>query len=121
MAHSMDFSTKMLFTHLREANIARCNDVYEGLNQWSPTDWACAMAGECGEACNKVKKLRRLEGGDTHTFETEIELIKQIGEEIADTIIYADLLAARLGIDLEKAIKDKFNKVSKERGSKIYL
>ena len=40
----------------------------------SPTGWATAMAGECGEACNFVKKIRR----DDH-----VELA-DVGEELAD-------------------------------------
>lgn len=99
------------FDGLRMANVARCNDVFHALDEWSPTDWACAMAGECGEACNEIKKLRR---GENVTNE-------QIGDEIADLVIYADLLAARLGIDLGEAVTRKFNKASAKRGSNVTL
>ena len=34
-----------------------------GLEEWSPLEWAGAMAGEAGEACNAAKKLKRLETG----------------------------------------------------------
>ncbi|NIO83428.1 MAG: hypothetical protein GTN53_22965 [Candidatus Aminicenantes bacterium] len=68
------------------------------------------MAGEMGEACNAVKKLKRGDG-----------TIEKVAQEIADTIIYADLLAARLGIDLSQAIIKTFNNKSKEVGSKYYL
>jgi NTP pyrophosphatase (non-canonical NTP hydrolase) len=78
---------------------------------WSPTDWACAVAGECGEVCNEIKKLRR--GKDVP--------MDVIGDELADTIIYADLLAARLGIDLSEAIVRKFNAVSKKRNLPVFL
>lgn len=73
-----------------------------------------ATAGECGEVCNAVKKLRRLADG-TNTAkdpQTEAEAIIQIGKELADMIIYADLLAARLNINLSSAIVSKFNEVS---------
>ena|SRR5579872_1631052 len=117
--------SKFSFDTLRSANIARCEDVFHEVKEWTPTDWACAMAGEAGEACNKVKKLRRLDGADKNILEMFPEkremLADEIVEELADTVIYCDLLAARLNRDLSKAIIEKFNKVSKERGSKIFL
>ena len=82
-------------------------DAFHPINHWSPTDWACAFAGEVGEACNLIKKRRR--GEDIPT--------QDIAYEIADAIIYADLLAARLGISLEDAVREKFNIVSDRVGS----
>lgn len=93
------------------------------LQSWSPAEWACAAAGECGEACNAVKKLRRLEDG-TNTAkdpQTEEEALGAIAGELADTVIYIDLLAARLGIDLGAAVRDKFNAVSRLRNSGFRL
>jgi NTP pyrophosphatase (non-canonical NTP hydrolase) len=77
------------------------------------------MAGEAGEACNAVKKLRRHADG-MNTAEdpaTEAECVAAIAVELADTVIYADLLAARLGIDLGDAVREKFNTVSVLRGA----
>ncbi len=111
------------FDQLRDANVRRCEEVFHAINDWSPTDWATAMAGECGEACNEVKKLRRLDGADAKD-DTPYErqrLRRCIAEEIADLVIYADLLAARLGIDLAQAIVRKFNEVSDKRNSTVYL
>lgn len=102
----------MRFEELRLANVARCEDVFPPLDDWSPTDWACAMAGEAGEACNAVKKLRRGDSGAS---------VEDIAAELADTVIYCDLLAARLRINLSEAIREKFNLVSDERGSLIRL
>jgi len=72
------------------------------------------MAGECGEACNLTKKMLRGDRGGKKD-------IKELGKEIADVVVYADLLAAAAGINLEKAIIQKFNEVSKRRKSKIRL
>ena len=86
-------------------------------------EWACAMAGEAGEVCNAVKKLKRLANG-TNTAkdpQTEVEAIAAISGEIADTICYLDLLAARLGINLSDAIRKKFNEVSVRMGSPVVL
>ena len=108
---------------LRVKNVDRCEDAFHALNDWSPTDWACAMAGECGEACNLIKKLRRLDGADNeHDSPEQREHFKKlIAKELADLVIYTDLLAARLNIDLSEAVVDKFNLVSAERGSKHLL
>lgn len=113
----------LTFENLRQVNVARCEDVFHALEKWTPTDWACAMAGECGEACNEVKKLRRLDDADK-VKDTDIqrqELRLKIGKELADLVIYADLLAARLHIDLGDAVRQKFNEVSDKRGSEIKL
>lgn len=114
---------KLSFKNLREKNIKRCEDVFHPVDSWSPTDWATAMAGECGEACNEIKKLRRLDGADK-SIDTPFnrqELKRKTANELADLIIYADLLAARLGIDLGQAVVDKFNEVSEKRGSLFTL
>ncbi len=113
----------MTLKELRNYNIKRCEQVFHKVNHWTPAEWACAMAGEAGEVCNAVKKLRRIADG-TNTDKdpkTEFAAILSIAEEIADTIIYADLLAARLGIDLESIVKSKFNKVSRRMKSTILI
>jgi NTP pyrophosphatase (non-canonical NTP hydrolase) len=81
------------------------------------------MAGEAGEVCNAVKKLRRLEDGTNPAKDpqTESEAIKDIGAELADTVIYCDLLAARLGLDLSVEIRAKFNEVSRRMNSSVRL
>lgn len=99
------------FEQLKKANETRCGAAFHPIQSWSPTDWACAMAGECGEACNMIKKLRR---GD------DID-IAEIGKELADVVIYADLLALRLGLDLGDCVVQKFNEVSERRGSDVRL
>lgn len=109
----------LTFAELAAANASRCAIWHPGgLDEWSVADWAVAMAGEAGEVCNAVKKLRRVEGdtvganGPT-TREAAIEAIAQ---EIADTAIYLDLLAQRIGIRLEDCVVAKFNKVSEREG-----
>jgi NTP pyrophosphatase (non-canonical NTP hydrolase) len=131
MAHSL---TGLTFDALRAANVKRCESAFHPLAEWSPTDWACSLAGECGEACNEVKKLRRIaespealaaktntpnkyaEGDEQYAARTE-----KVGHELADIVIYADLLAARLGINLADAVAAKFNTVSDRVGSPIKL
>lgn len=114
---------KLTFQNLRDKNVPRCEQVFHRLDNWSPTDWACAMAGEAGEACNVAKKMKRLvEGSNTAKDpQSYAEFCVLMAEELADVVIYADLLAARLGIDLGEAIVSKFNKVSDRMGSDIKL
>lgn len=111
------------FSSLRQSNVLRCVSVFHAIEDWSATDWACAMAGECGEACNQIKKLRRLDDADSSQDNPvrRSELVANVASELADLVIYADLLAARLNIELGQAVADKFNEVSDRRGSKIKL
>jgi hypothetical protein len=116
-------SLGLTFNQLRDANVTRCEAVFHRLVEWSPTDWACAFAGEAGEACNVVKKLRRLDGADfgKDSPAERMRLAHDAVVELADTVIYADLLAARLGFNLGEMIRQKFNQVSEERGSTVKL
>ena len=98
------------FEELRAVNVPRCEESFFPLDSWSLSDWACALAGEAGETWNAVKKLNRGDGN-----------VEEIAKELADTIIYADLLAARLDIDLGEAVRAKFNEVSDKRDSPIRL
>lgn len=113
----------MNLNELRTANVKRCEKVFHPLTEWNPAEWACAMAGEAGEACNVAKKITRLESG-TNTAkdpQTMDECRQLMGKELADTVIYADLLAASLGINLGDAIRDKFNEVSERMKSDVKL
>ena len=101
----------LTFSELRAANIDRCEDAFHPVNDWSLTDWGCATAGEVGEGCNLIKKARRGEHVSADA----------IADEFADTVIYADLLCARLGVKLEDAVRRKFNAVSERCGSRERL
>lgn len=113
-----DFLTK-----LRNVNVRRCNEsfghsfesgkrVQRAPNEeWTGTDWACALAGEVGELCNMIKKERRGE----HVSPLDIQ------DEIADCFIYLDLLAAYYGVSIEDVVRRKFNVVSIKRNSPYQL
>ena len=100
-------SGPLTFAMLREQNVGRCEESFHSCDDWSPTDWATAVAGEVGEACNLIKKLRRGENIQEAV----------IAMEIADAVIYLDLLADRLGISLGEAVGVKFNIVSERVGN----
>lgn len=115
----------MSFDELRKANTSRCEQSFHGIDRWTPAEWACAMAGEAGEACNVVKKMRRLafapeqiSSADWPAFDA---LRNDLKKELADIVAYADLLAARMEINLGQAVAEKFNEVSERVGSKVRL
>jgi hypothetical protein len=60
------------------------------------------------------KKLNRSRDGLGHNKETDEELRVKLEEEIGDTLIYLDLLAARVGVDLEEVSRRVFNRKSEE-------
>ena len=101
----------LTFNKLREVNHARCINDIRAVESWTPLEWGGALAGETGELCNLLKKLRRGE---------KIKK-KDMAHELADIITYADLVAIALDIDLEEAVREKFNIVSKRWKSKYRL
>lgn len=113
----------LTFGWFREVNGERCKRWHKGgVAGWSLTDWSNAAAGEMGECCNAVKKLRRIEdelaniNDPGRSLTDRTEAIKAIGEEIADTVTYLDLLAQKLGIHIEDELRAKFNAVSAKYG-----
>lgn len=109
----------LTFAELRAINGDRCRRWHYGGEPWISVDWSNAVAGEAGELCNKVKKLRRLETAvDQHGVDesSSSALLEQIAEEIADVVLYCDLTADFFGLSLEEIVKAKFNKVSDKRG-----
>lgn len=86
------------------------------LDSWSLSDWMTAVAGEIGEAANIVKKLNRVRDGIPGNRETEAELQESLGDEIADAIIYCDLLAQRAGFKTSEIVQRKFNRTSAKIG-----
>jgi NTP pyrophosphatase (non-canonical NTP hydrolase) len=105
--------SQLSFKELRKISEQRCNEAFFPLYSKDGPWWGNAMAGECGEACNVVKKTDR----DGLTDERVLALAK----ELADVVTYADLLAARYGIDLGQAVALKFNEVSERVGSDLRL
>lgn len=80
------------FTSLREANAAR-------QKLWDPHNtvgifWRVnELAGEVGEVCNMIKKVVRQQEG----LRGSRVSLPELGEELADVIICADLVALTLG------------------------
>lgn len=104
---------------LRVNNVSRADRWHSDGEAWTLGDWGNAMAGEAGEACNVIKKIRRIETGTAiaRVNEQELEPLRaKLAKELADVVIYADLIAAQIGVSLGDAISEKFNEVSEQYG-----
>lgn len=109
---------------LREANLKRLPEFKNSKGEkahskddgsdWQPAQWLQAVVGELGEYANLRKKVER---GDL----TIDEALPELSDELADTLIYLDLLAAQLDIDLSEAVRSKFNRVSDRVSSRVYI
>jgi len=114
----------LTFNTLRRANLKRlplfkdakgrnCHDKADG-SDWSPAQWLQAVVGELGEYANLRKKTER---GDL----TMEEAKPLLADELADVVIYLDILAAQLDINLSEAVMDKWNRTSKKVGAPLYI
>lgn len=105
----------LTFRMLRGANCARLPLFKNGKGErahskpdgsdWSNAQWLQALVGEVGELANLMKKI------DRRDFEQR-RVQYDLESELADIMIYLDLLAMRLGVDLDSAVIAKFNAVS---------
>jgi NTP pyrophosphatase (non-canonical NTP hydrolase) len=114
----------LTFRTLRNANLHRlpmfrdnngrvCHSEQDG-SDWSPAQWLQAVVGELGEYANLRKKVER---GDY----TAAEAKPMLADELADVVIYLDILASQLGINLGDAVMHKWNKTSEKVGCPMYI
>lgn len=109
----------LLFRAVSAINRARCERWHPGFpdDGWLGSDWSNAAAGELGEACNVVKKLRREDAGIVQAAgDKRDELLAKLATEIGDTFLYLDLLAQFYGLDMAACVVDTFNRVSTREG-----
>ncbi len=102
---------RLTFKKFHEVNCARSKSDVKHSNDWTSMEWGCALSGEVGELCNFLKKKRR---GDKIPK-------RKLAHEIGDIMTYLSLLADDLDIDMEKAIIEKFNIVSRRWKSEYRL
>lgn len=114
----------LTFNTLRAANLKRlplfrdavgrkCHSKADG-SDWSPAQWLQAVIGELGEYANLRKKVER---GDMSLKDAK----PMLADELADVVIYLDILAAQLGIDLGEAVMSKWNRTSEKVGAPLYI
>jgi len=99
------------FATLREANRHR-QTVWDAGNRIDLAYRGNELAGEVGEACNVIKKIARERLGIRGSRAT----LQQLREELADVVICVDLIAMSEGIDLDEAVREKFNATSEKVG-----
>ncbi len=101
----------LTYTTLREANVARqaawCPDQLPDLSFRGNE-----LGGEVGEALNVIKKLER----ERHGWRGSRDTVDHLAEELADVVICTDLVAITAGIDLDAAVRSKFNATSEKVG-----
>ena len=101
----------------REMNVQRARDGFRCYDNQPLTYWTTALAGEVGELCNMVKKMQRVERGGVDggsSYKASDITREMLKEEIGGIAIYLDLLASLMGIGLEEAIADTFNRKSEQ-------
>lgn len=114
----------LTFNTLRNANLKRlplfkdaqgrtCHSEKDG-SDWPPASWLQAVVGELGEYANLRKKVER---GDL----TMAEARPLLADELADVVIYLDILAAQLEVNLGEAIMKKWNRTSEKVGAPLYI
>ena len=105
---------KDVLIRLRKVNALRSLKAFNtDLFDWSLPEWGNAVAGEVGEMCNIIKKI--------HRSDDLMDPKKQLADEMADIIIYLDLMAAREEIDLSTSIVQKFNEKSSKMNCNIKI
>ncbi|MDC9825637.1 MazG nucleotide pyrophosphohydrolase domain-containing protein [Devosia sp. ZB163] len=105
---------------LRKANLDR-QAHWGGSENWTLADWSNALAGEVGEACNVVKKLRRPMLGTVGNDHDPAAYTAMLATEIGDVLIYLDLLANAAGLDLAVCVTEAFNSKSEKLGMPVKL
>jgi NTP pyrophosphatase (non-canonical NTP hydrolase) len=115
---------KLDLAAMRKINVQRAAEGFKCYDNQPLTYWTTALAGEVGELCNMIKKIQRVErggidGGSSYTAkDINKEMLK---EEIGGIVIYLDLLASLLNINLEDAIIDTFNSKSEKYHFKQFI
>lgn len=108
-------SKSLTFSEFRSANVARCLKWHpDGIESWSSSDWMTAIVGELGELASLIKMRNRERDGLTGNKFTPTD--EMIAKEAADVYTYLDLFCEANGIDLGRAVVDKFNEVSERVG-----
>jgi NTP pyrophosphatase (non-canonical NTP hydrolase) len=106
-------------------NRERAAEWHKDGEEWSLADWSNALCGEAGELANVIKKIRRLQTGTAARYDEQDARVLALhaAAEIADVIIYADLLLEQLDctLDIRQIVADKFNETTRKFGFNHYV
>jgi NTP pyrophosphatase (non-canonical NTP hydrolase) len=109
-----------ILDELRIKNLER-QQYWKGSEKVDVLFRAVEFSDEAGELLNAVKKVYRAKNGIIGNKDTEAELIENLVEEMGDVLITLDLLASCYDINLEEAVKMKFNKTSKKVNIDVFI
>lgn len=118
----MENEKPLTFAELQSVNSIRCvtrTGFNHNLSDWSVAEWTNAAIGELGEACNIAKKMLRHRDGvaGNQGEDQDLEILKKkLGHELADAVIYIDLVATSQGLRLGELVREKFNLTSEKIG-----
>lgn len=107
----MDFLTSLRETNMERAKYFGHGGLFEE-DGWNIAEWGCALGGEAGELLNVLKKFNRQAPFDP----SPEELTRMAANEIGDVLIYLDLIAAKLQLELADCARNKFNATSDRYG-----
>lgn len=129
-------------SEIREKNLSRAIQSYghdKDLSSAGLGTWGSSLAGEYGEVAEELKDLlmlildhmKTLKSCDTikkslfhlknDNNEEYNNLIIKLRKELADVVLYTDLLSSAFDIDLESAVVEKFNEKSRRKKSDIFF
>lgn len=104
---ALHFDRPLSLRTLREANVER-DQHWDPEGKLTLSFRGCELGGEVGELLNVIKKLER----ETLGLRGSRDTAEHLAEELADVIICADLIGMAMGVNLERAVRDKFNATS---------
>jgi hypothetical protein len=96
---------------LQQVCLKRCREVFDGVGGWTVLEWAGAANGASGKAMDLCRRMRLGEPVDPD----------EIMRELATSIIYQAILAAKINGHLDDAIREEFNRKSAELGVSFRL
>ena len=103
----------LTFEAFGRANRERCeatSGYHTGVKEYGAATWMLCLAEEVGEVAGAVL-------GATGQKKRKAHLTaKDVGDELADLVAYADLLTGAFGLDLGACVAAKWNKVSERIG-----
>lgn len=111
--------SSLTFDEFQSMNMERNRRAFPMCAEWSLNDWAVALAGEVGELCNLLKKDRRgLATDERFLLEGPCQELarENVLKELADVIIYADLMISLLSGSTGEELLSKFTEVSQRIG-----
>ena len=105
----------LTFRDFQAKNAARIPAFGMTLTHRTLMEWCCELAEETGEVCGVAKKRARtphptIPGHDIAGKKTPT--LHDLADELGDVVTVAACVASRAGIDLELAVRQKWNNVS---------